>query len=331
LVRYFISLFAITIFCSTIFSTAASANEAPSREEILKQRMSYYARYEGLLVPWYFLAAIDQYERNIQSVRKDIPKRDSTIAIQFSDEFWAGALNPYSQDTTPSTIDYFGGRGLDGDKDGIANSDDDEDVMYTMASYLSRFGPTENDFKLALWEYYNSDPVINQIMTIATLYKHFNTTDLNTHVFPLPLRYDYSYRSTWGDNRGWGGRRIHEGTDLFASYGTPVLSASYGVVEIKGWNRFGGWRIGIRDQNNSYHYYAHLSSFSKDINVGDVVEPGKIIGFVGSSGYGKEGTSGKFPPHLHYGIYKFNGRTEWAYDPYPSLLLWERQTKEVKK
>lgn len=331
LIRNLIPLLAITVLCSTTFSTVASANEEPSREEILKQRMTHYVHYENLLVPWYYLAAIDQYERNIQSVRKDIPKRDSVVAIQFSDEFWAGALNPFSQDTTPSTIDYFGGMGLDGNNDGIANSDDDEDIMYTMARYLSRFGPTENDFKLALWEYYHSDQVVNQIMTISTLYKRFNTTDLNKHVFPLPLHYDYSYRSTWGDNRGWGGRRIHEGTDLFASYGTPVLSSSYGVVEIKGWNRFGGWRIGIRDQNNSYHYYAHLSSFSKDVNVGDVVEPGKVIGFVGSSGYGKEGTSGKFPPHLHYGIYKFNGRTEWAFDPYPSLLHWERQTKAAKK
>lgn len=329
--RYFISLFAMAMLCGTILSTSASANEAPSREEILNQRMSFYVKYEDLLVPWYFLAAIDQYERNIQSVRKDIPKRDSIIAIQFSDEFWAGALNPYSQDTTPSTIDYFGGMGLDGNKDGIANSDDDEDIMYTMASYLSRFGPTENDFKLALWDYYKSESVVKQILTISTLYKHFNTPDLSKHVFPLPLNYDYSYRSTWGDNRGWGGRRIHEGTDLFASYGTPVLSTSYGIIEIKGWNRFGGWRVGIRDQNNSYHYYAHLSSFSKDIHVGDVVEPGKILGYVGSSGYGKEGTSGKFPPHLHYGIYKFNGRTEWAFDPYPSLASWERQTKQSKK
>ena len=95
-----------------------------------------------------------------------------------------------------------------------------------------------------------------------------------------------------------------------------------------GWNNFGGWRIGIRDNNNSYHYYAHLAYYDKEIKVGDIVEPGTLIGYVGSSGYGKEGTSGKFPPHLHYGIYKFDGRTEWAFDPYPSLVHWERQSKQ---
>ena len=172
--------------------------------------------------------------------------------------------------------------------------------------------------------------MVNQITTISKLYKHFKTTDLDAHTFPIPVRSEYSYRGTWGANRGWGGRRSHEGTDLFAGYGTQVVSTSYGVVEVKGWNQFGGWRIGIRDNHNSYHYYAHLGSFNKEIEVGDIVEPGTLLGYVGSSGYGKEGTSGKFPPHLHYGIYKFNGRTEWAFDPYPSLLQWERQAKNAK-
>ena len=132
-------------------------------------------------------------------------------------------------------------------------------------------------------------------------------------------------------NRGWGGKRTHEGTDLFANYGTDVYSTSYGVVEVMGWNDYGGWRIGIRDNHNTYHYYAHLNAFHKQLKVGDVVEPGTLIGFVGSSGYGKEGTSGKFPPHLHYGMYKFNGRMEWAFDPYPHLKLWEKQTKANKQ
>lgn len=156
------------------------------------------------------------------------------------------------------------------------------------------------------------------------MFKHFNTVDLSERAFPIPKWNNYSYRSTWGDTRGYGGRRIHEGTDIFAGYGTPVRSTSYGVVEIKGWNRFGGWRIGIRDSYNIYHYYAHLNAFAEDIKEGDIVEPGDVIGYVGASGYGPEGTSGKFPPHLHYGMYKDNGKNEWAYDPYPYLKRWER-------
>ena len=96
-----------------------------------------------------------------------------------------------------------------------------------------------------------------------------------------------------------------------------------------GWNQFGGWRVGIRDNHNSYHYYAHLAKFEEDLKVGHIVEPGQVIGYVGSTGYGKEGTSGKYSPHLHYGIYKFNGRTESAFDPYPFLLKWEKEAKQA--
>ncbi|NEU03096.1 peptidase M23, partial [Escherichia coli] len=56
-----------------------------------------------------------------------------------------------------------------------------------------------------------------------------------------------------------------------------------------------------------------------------------VIGSVGSSGYGPPGTAGKFPPHLHYGMYKDNGRTEWSFDPYPHLRAWERYEYQKKK
>ncbi|COF82235.1 Glycyl-glycine endopeptidase ALE-1 precursor [Streptococcus pneumoniae] len=111
----------------------------------------------------------------------------------------------------------------------------------------------------------------------------------------------------------------------------PVRSTCYGIIETKGWNRLGGWRIGIRDLHNNYHYYAHLGGFSKEIQLGQIVEPGKVIGFVGSTGYGPPGTAGKFPPHLHFGMYKDNGYTEWAFDPYMHLSLWERKERANTK
>ncbi len=313
-----------------VCSTTVFANDKPSKE-IFQERLSLYKQYENVLVPWYWLAAVDQYERNIQTVRSDIPKRDGITAIQFAPEYWVGELNPNIEDENPASIQYFGGFGLDGNGDCVASSQQDEDALLSLASYVSSYGTTEEDFELALWSYYKSEEAVKQISTISKLYEHFKTINLDKHYFPLPLNYDYSYRGTWGANRGWGGRRIHEGTDLFARYGTQVYSTSYGVIEIMGWNDYGGWRIGIRDHLNTYHYYAHLNSFHEGVKLGDIVEPGTLIGYVGSSGYGKEGTSGKFAPHLHYGMYKFNGRVEWAFDPYPSLQLWEKQTKALKE
>ncbi|TQR18337.1 M23 family metallopeptidase [Psychrobacillus soli] len=292
--------------------------------------MEYYIKYSSDVLPWYYLAAIDQFERNIQEVRNDIPKREGAVAIQFSDDYWTGVLNPLLDDTNLNSIAFFNGRGLDGNQDGIADRKNDDDVMFTLTEYLMQFGVMEKGFEKALKKYYQRDETVKQIMTNAEIYKEFETLNLDARAFPLAINHNYSYRSTWGDSRGWGGRRMHEGTDLFASYSVPVKSTTFGKVEVMGWNDYGGWRIGIRDVNNTYHYYAHLSGYTKDLKEGDILEPGTIIGYVGSSGYGKEGTSGKFPPHLHYGMYKYNGRVEWAYDPFPSLKRWEREEQSKK-
>ncbi|MEK3887768.1 M23 family metallopeptidase [Bacillus sp. FSL K6-3431] len=293
--------------------------------EILEKRITLYKKTEATSqIPWYYIAAIDQFERSIRHVRNDLPKPDGFTGYYITPEQWVGPTNPNPQDENLLSIGLFGGKGQDGDGDGKANKDNDEDLLYTLATYISQYGVNDQSFRIALWDYYQRDKTVNAIMTNVKLFKTFNRIDLIEKAFPIPKSHHYSYNNTWGAGRGWGGRRIHEGTDIFASYGTPVYAVAYGVVELKGWNKFGGWRIGIRDINNTYHYYAHLNGYAKDINIGDTVEPGTVIGSVGSSGYGPPGTSGKFPPHLHFGMYKDNGINEWSFDPYPHLKNWER-------
>ncbi|GAA0369280.1 M23 family metallopeptidase [Bacillus horti] len=327
-----LNLILITIVSPLLSSYVDANSSQKSDAELREERLGLYLKAEAItLIPWYYIAAVDQYERNIQQVRKDIPKSTGLSSIYFSSSFWHGELNPAEEDSSLDSIRFFNGHGQDGDGDGNASVRNDEDILYTMAHYLESYGQTEDDFKIALWDYYRNDKAVNQVLAIAQTYQHFRSIDLTKKAFPLPLFHDYTYRSTWGDRRGWGGRRIHEGTDIFASYGVPVRSTAYGVIEVMGWNKYGGWRVGIRDIHNNYHYYAHLSGFNKEVKEGMVVEPGVVLGYVGSSGYGKPGTSGKFPPHLHYGVYKFNGRTEWAYDPYPSLRAWERYERKQKK
>lgn len=297
-----------------------------------KYRMELYRKFESITnIPWYYLAAIDQYERNIRFARRDLDNPKGLTGIFIPEEKWAGFLNPNRQDTNPKSIRFFEGFGMDGNGDGIADRTNDEDILYSFTQYLLQYGTDHDNIKIGLWDYYKRDKSVGIIMNIAKLFKKYGTIELTERHFPLPLRSNYSYKNTWGDPRGWGGRRIHEGTDIFASYGVPVYSTCYGVVELKGWNRFGGWRIGIRDANNTYHYFAHLNGFAKDLKVGQIVEPGQLIGSVGSSGYGPPGTSGKFPPHLHYGMYKDNGFSEWSFDPYPYLKKWERETRKKRK
>lgn len=321
--------YVLVLLCFFLFPLSKGYSEEVSNDA--QKRMALYKKMETLsLVPWYYFAAMDQYEANIRAVRRDIPDQTGTIAIYIKPEAWAGIVNPNINDTNPKTISIFGGIGLDGDDDGVADRENSEDILYTIVKKLNLEESNKSQVKTALWNYYHRAKAVELIMEYAKLYQHFGTVDIKGSSFPVPLHTNYSYKNTWGAARGFGGRRSHEGTDIFAGYGVPVRSTCYGIIETKGWNKYGGWRIGIRDLSNTYHYYAHMGGFSKDIAIGQVVEPGHVIGFVGSTGYGPPGTAGKFPPHLHFGMYKDNGYTEWSFDPYPHLQLWER-TERMKK
>ncbi|WP_223155042.1 M23 family metallopeptidase [Alkalibacillus aidingensis] len=310
------------LFCQSIDINAEEESDDNAEEELSEYdlRLDLYQKTETLTnIPWYYLAAIDQYERNVN----DFPDTRLT-GIQVPDEEWYGSLAFDSESThLQKTIQLFGGSGLDGNGNGFADDQNDEDVLYTVGTKLFEQLSRGHTYDEILEEYYDREKAAKLINQYAKLFRHFESVDLNKRVFPIPRYHNYSFQSTWGAGRGYGGNRIHEGTDIFASYGTPVRSVSYGIVEIKGWNRYGGWRVGIRDTDNVYHYYAHLSGFENDIEEGSIVEPGDVIGYVGSSGYGPEGTSGKFPPHLHYGMYRDNGKHEWAFDPYPHLKRWD--------
>lgn len=322
------------LYCCQATDAAKLSVPTPSIEatqkEIMVSRTKLYKKISVTThIPWYRIAAIDQYERTMTKVHpKDRAHPPRLTSIYMSAPLWTGWLNPDQKDNNPKSISFFAGYGRDGTGDGYADVNNDIDILYSMANYLLKYGQSQDDFNIALWEYYQNSRSVQRIQQFSKLYEKFNTLDLNNHTFPLPVNSHYSYRSTWGSGRNWGGFRIHEGTDLFANYGVPVRSTCYGVVEMKGWNTYGGWRIGIRDIHNHYHYYAHLMGFEKGIKTGDIVSPGQVVGWVGSTGYGKPGTSGKFPPHLHYGIYRDSGLAEWSFDPYPNLRHWEKSERK---
>ncbi|HJV44367.1 MAG TPA: M23 family metallopeptidase [Bacillota bacterium] len=335
----FIRVMLLTILFLTGVNPSMTYAKASAATDLEQERFELFQKFGQITgIPWYYLAAMNQYEKNIAKFstkpgkkQKDASTGRQLLSIDIPSELWGGMLNPDQNERNVNIIQFFDGLGRDGNGDHQADRHNDMDVLFSIASYLGNYGYTEDDIRIGLWEYYHMDKAVDLISEYAQIYQAFHTLKLSANVFPLPLHSDYSYRSTWGSARGYGGRRMHEGCDLFANYGTPVRSVCYGYIEVRGWNRFGGWRVGIRDLNNVYHYYAHLGGFNKKLKVGDIVKPGDVVGWVGSSGYGKPGTSGKFPPHLHYGMYKFNGKTEWAFDPFPHLNKWEREEARNKK
>ena len=126
---------------------------------------------------------------------------------------------------------------------------------------------------------------------------------------PLP---GVRYADTWGGARSEG--RSHEGVDIFAARGTPIRSTTLGVVNRIGENRLGGRTVTVTGPGGYHHYYAHLERYPA-LKVGDWIDAGTVIGYVGDSG-NAAGT----PPHLHYGVYT----PMWsAVNPYPLLKRGE--------
>ncbi|MFZ5813834.1 MAG: stalk domain-containing protein [Bacillota bacterium] len=143
------------------------------------------------------------------------------------------------------------------------------------------------------------------------------------YVFPFPAGAAYQpYVDTMGDSRYWQGRQFpHEGTDILAARGTPIVAVASGTVVRYGWNTLGGYRVTIQlDDHPEYRfYYAHLDRYAPGLWEGARVKTGQLLGYVGSTGEGPERTEGKFVDHLHFGIYGPNG----AINPYSLLKYWE--------
>ncbi|MCT4563027.1 MAG: M23 family metallopeptidase [Maledivibacter sp.] len=114
--------------------------------------------------------------------------------------------------------------------------------------------------------------------------------------------YCYISEDDFGAARSYGGDRTHEGNDLIADLGTPIVSMTDGEITRIGWLEYGGQRIGITTSKGTYFYYAHMDRYAEGMVKGKKVRAGDIIGYIGDTGYGPPGTKGKFPPHLHVQI-----------------------------
>ena len=107
-----------------------------------------------------------------------------------------------------------------------------------------------------------------------------------------------------------GGQRQHEGQDIFAPRGTPVLSATDGYIVSVAENKLGGRTVSVMGAGGRIYYYAHLDEYANDISAGNRVTPQTVLGYVGTTG-NAAGTS----PHLHFGVYSRSG----AINPLPLL------------
>ena len=88
------------LIVSVLLSGLIFSHPAQAKQQSLmsQDRMPYYLKTAALTdVPWYLLAAIDQYERNIRATRRDLPDPNGPISILFPKSKWLGPLNPTSE------------------------------------------------------------------------------------------------------------------------------------------------------------------------------------------------------------------------------------------
>lgn len=124
---------------------------------------------------------------------------------------------------------------------------------------------------------------------------------------PIAEGFAFSHYDDFGASRSFGFKRKHLGNDLMGQIGAPVCAIEGGTVEALGWNRYGGWRIGIRSfDKKRYYYYAHLRKdhpYQSTLKEGDTVKSGEVIGYLGMTGYSdKENVNNINIPHLHIGM-----------------------------
>ncbi|MBE5968541.1 MAG: M23 family metallopeptidase [Lachnospiraceae bacterium] len=201
----------------------------------------------------------------------------------------------------------------------------------TLAMVISDYNPTALK-QLDNYTFLRGIGKLGETQVFQELYGYYDAILSDLTYFPVPRvdseKEDVRFGNSWYALREYGGRRRHEGTDIMAYNNKrgyfPVISMTDGIVEKLGWLEKGGNRIGIRSKAGGYFYYAHLDSYAPGLCIGDEVIAGELLGFMGDSGYGAEGTIGKFDVHLHVGIYVNSDTRDFSVNPYWILKLLEK-------
>ena len=114
-------------------------------------------------------------------------------------------------------------------------------------------------------------------------------------MFAWPFEHDHNITSRFGTRVDpiSGEIKTHDGTDIAAPLGTPILAAADGVVVVATWNNTSGYYIRIKHDNKYSTLYAHCSVLY--VTTRQEVKQGQVIAECGSTGY----STG---PHLHFEV-----------------------------
>jgi murein DD-endopeptidase MepM/ murein hydrolase activator NlpD len=137
------------------------------------------------------------------------------------------------------------------------------------------------------------------------------------------------FRDDWRNRRS-GGRR-HQGTDIYAGKGTPIVAVADGFVRSLHSGGKGGYMLRIVHADGWETWYMHLdndapgtddgnggegAAYAEGLAVGDLVEAGQVVAYIGDSGNAESGEA-----HLHFELHHRGNKV----NPYPHLAdAWDR-------
>lgn len=210
----------------------------------------------------------------------------------------------------PST---FAAYRVDGDGDGRARINDLEDAVFSAANLLCANGAGDPErLADAIWTYNRSESYVARVLARARRYRLHGLPAHMATPIACPVAGSVSFTDTYGTARSGG--RSHEGVDMFAAEGTPLVAVADGqtfLVENTD-DDIGGISLWIRTADGDSYYYAHNSA-----NVvrrsGLQVRRGELVGYVG-----RTGNAASTPAHLHFEIHPADGN---ATNPTPAVTV----------
>ena len=155
----------------------------------------------------------------------------------------------------------------------------------------------------------NSSAGLLKILSEVTAYGMPLKKALLEVAAPFPVAGPAWWIDDWHAPRSGG--RLHQGLDIFAPRGTPLVAAADGIVTQKYVGALPGISVEITGEKGVQFFYAHLEDWHEGLELGQEVKRGQVIGYVGNTGNAADA-----PCHLHYGIYRGNK----AQNPYTYLV-----------
>ena len=130
----------------------------------------------------------------------------------------------------------------------------------------------------------------------------------------FPVNGTHQLTKSWGAFRGSLQGQSHQGEDIMAAQGTPVVAVADGTIKrlTRVETGLGGIWIWLVDNAGNEYYYAHLTDIAPGLDAGSKVTAGQQIGTVGNTGDARFGAG-----HLHFEVHPGGGA---AIDPYPDLI-----------